>query len=144
VKRESTVAGLDLDAARESALRSAFATWAEHFRSRLRERGLSGLLEDYTALVESLETQSCTHGANGTRRTGSNWQYCCGVSYEFSNDLSVRDAFEIIRSIAGPSGALLPLAEIAALDSRLYAFYEHRPARTGEWWRQGLPRGILP
>lgn len=139
-----TVAGLEVDAARESALRGAFATWADHFRARLRERGLRGLLADYGALVESLETQSCAHGANGTRRTGAAWQDCCGWIYEFQNDLSVRDALEIILRIVGPSGVALPLDEIAALDARLYAFYEHRPTQTGEWWRQGLPRGIRP
>lgn len=144
MKSERTVAGLELDAAVESALRSAFASWAQHFRARLSAGGLRALLERYTALVESLETQSCAHGENGTRQTGSDWQYCCGVSYEFDNDLSVRDALEIIVCIVGPSGVALPLDEIAALDTRLYAFYEHKPPRNGEWWRQGLPRGIRP
>jgi len=106
VKPERTVAGLELDPAREWALRGEFASWAEHFRARLREGGLRALLADYAMLVESLETQSCSHGKNGTRRTGSAWQDCCGISYEFANDLAVRDA--------------------------------------GAWWRQGLPRGILP
>ena len=139
-----TVSDLELDPARESALREAFAGWADHFRVNLRERGLRGLLAEYAQVVESVESQSCTHGKDGTRQTGSAWQYYCGVSYEFANDLAVRDAIAIILCAVGPEAAALPRPEIDALDARLHALYEHAPARTGAWWRVGLPRGILP
>jgi hypothetical protein len=136
VKPGRAVADLDLDPARESALRQAFASWAEHFRAALRERGLRGLLAEYAVLVESVESQSCSHGAK--------WQDCCGVSYEYANDIAVRDAIGIVLLVVGPNGVPLPLDEIVALDERLYALYEHAPPRTGAWWRSGLPRGILP
>ena len=136
MKPARTVADLELDLARESALRQAFATWADHFRVDLRRRGLRGLLAQYAELVESIEAQRCSHSAA--------WQDCCGVSYEYANDISVRDAIGIILCAVGPEAAALPRQEIDALDGRLHALYEHAPARTGAWWRVGLPRGILP
>jgi hypothetical protein len=136
VKPGRTIADLELDPARESALHREFASWAEHFRARLRDGGLRALLADYATLVESTETQRCSHGAV--------WQDCCGVSYEFANDLAVRDALRIILRVVGPDDPALPLEQLDALDRRLHALYEHGPPRSGAWWRQGLPRGILP
>lgn len=141
---ERTVAGLELAPPLERELRQEFGGWAEHVRARLAREGLAFLLAEYAELVESVETQSCAHGANGTRRIGAAWQQCCGVSYEYANDLAVRDALEIVLRVAGPGSAALPYLEIDALDARLAALHEPVPTRRGLWWRTGTPRGILP
>ena len=141
---QPTVASLIVSSELESILRQEFSGWAEHFRVRLREGGLGSLLARYTAVVESIETQSCTHGPDGKLRSGNAWQQCCGISYEYHNDIAVRDAIEIVVSVAGESIPSAFAREIAALDQRLYSHYEHRPPRVGRWWRHGLPRGVLP
>ena len=141
---ERTVAGLELAPSLEGELHRQFRGWSEPFRARLAREGLAFLLAEYAELVESVETQSCAHGPNGARRIGAAWQDCCGVSYEYANDLAVRDALEIVLRVAGPSGAALPCLGIDALDARLAALHEPVPPRRGAWWREGLPRGILP
>lgn len=138
------IAGLELDTPTEMKLRSAFSGWASHFRSRLQTEGIAFLVASYEKAVKSVETQSCAHGPGGERRTGTAWQACCGISYEYNNDLSVRDALEIVLD-AVPAEAVPHLSEqVRALDLRLYALYEHSPPFIGNWWRQGLPRGVLP
>jgi hypothetical protein len=139
-----TVAELSVSPALEAALEREFSSWAEHFRVRLGEGGLAYLVARYTSVVESIETQTCGHGPGGALRRGSAWQECCGISYEYQNDIAVRDALEIIARVAGPSVPAAITGEVAALDTRLYALYEHKPIKLGRWWRQGLPKGVLP
>ena len=139
-----TVANLSVSPAQESILQQEFGGWAEHFRERLGEGGLEYLVAEYASVVESIETQSCSHGPGGTLRQGVAWQECCGISCEYQNDMAVRDALEIIARVAGPCVSTSVTNEVAALDQRLYALYEHKPAKVGGWWRLGLPRGVLP
>jgi hypothetical protein len=90
-----------------------------------------------------LTPQSCTHGAGGRRETGQAWQYCCGISYEYLNDISIRDAIELILGAAPKDATRSLAAQMAALDERLYVLYVHRPEQVASWWRKGLPAGIV-
>src|SRR5687767_13625192 len=126
------IAGLQIPPASERALKESFSDWSDHFLSPLRKEGLPFLILGYRSLVESIETQSCCHG--GKRRTGVAWQECCGISYEYSNDLSVRDAAQNVLDVLPGDSEAHFRSDILALDARLYALYKHRPPRTGEWW----------
>jgi hypothetical protein len=134
------IPGLDLDTATQEQIESAFANWSDHFRRKLNLRDVPGLLADYERLVRSVETRSCEHGHG--LNMGDQWQQCCGISYEYTNDLAVRDAIEIIVQ-AVPSASPQLRQELSRLDERLYALYEHRPLRIDRWWRSGLPAGIV-
>lgn len=138
------ISGLQLAPADERALKKSFKGWSDHFLSPLRKEGLPFLLSGYRTLVESIATQSCHHGSDGKRRTGVDWQECCGISYEYTNDLAVRDAIENVLTVLPDDSEAHFRAEILALDARLYPLYRHRPPRTGEWWHEGLPRGVTP
>jgi hypothetical protein len=137
------IPGLELESKVEMALWDAFQGWADHFLARLEAGGVRWLIKDYTRLVESVETQSCSHGPCGQRQTGLAWQHCCGISYEYRNDISVRDAIQLILDIAPKDTTHALAAEILNLDNRLYALYTHCPPRTGRWWHSGLPEGVV-
>ena len=138
------IPGLKIPPDAEHQIRLAFDGLADHFRNFLATRGIDGLLERYQELVESVETQSCSHGPGRSRQTGSSWQACCGVSYEYDNDLSVRDALETILRLSPTTATVDLRAKVGALDDRLYPLYTHHPPREGRWWREGLPRGVVP
>ena len=137
------IPGLEIDQTIEGLVWAGFASWAEHFRRDLLVSGVRGLLERYRELVESVERRSCTHGPNGTRLAGQAWRSCCGVSYEYQNDLSVRDALAIIQATV-PNTAFQPYEnDLVALDVRLHLNYPPGALRTGEWWRATLPLCIV-
>jgi len=138
-----TVANLSVSPALEVVLQREFSGWADQFRVRLSQGGLEYLVAQYRSVIESIETQTCGHGPSGTLRRGSAWQQCCGMSYEYQNDITVRDALEIIAHVARSCVPAAVTGEVAVLDQRLHALYEHKPAKLGKWWRQGLPRGVL-
>ncbi|MEX0641461.1 MAG: hypothetical protein WD468_02105 [Pirellulales bacterium] len=134
------IPGLDVDGATLDRIESEFASWADHFRDRLYGRGIGGLLEKYEEVVRSIETQSCDHGDG--LNTGDEWRWCCGVSYEYANDISVRDALDTIVEILGGKAPRECVTRLMRLDDRLYALYQHQPPRIGQWWRVGLPAGV--
>jgi len=137
------IPGLNVDPETESRIWAVFARWADHFRASLKSGGIEYLLSEYEELVFSVETESCDHGSFGRHRAGEDWQTCCGISYEYINDISVHDAIEVILSLASNHMTDELKTKIASLDERLYALYEHCPERHGAWWHQGLPRGII-
>ncbi len=137
------ITGLKIPAEAERQIWSAFKDWADHFQQLLASCGIDGLMQQYQELVESVETQSCLHGPGHQRQTGSAWQACCGVSYEYLNDVAVRDALEIVLTFSPASATRDLRTKVAALDDRLYQLYSHQPTRDTSWWREGLPRGIL-
>ncbi len=139
-----TIPGLQTTPEIETELARMFGAWAAHFRDRLQSEGMPYLLSEYRITVESLETKSCGHGPHGTRLTGEAWQWCCGVSYELSNDLASRDAIERILALLSSDTEQELRARVAELDARLYVLYEHKPPRVAGWWHQGLPRGVKP
>jgi hypothetical protein len=137
------IRGLELEPAVEARVWDAFQGWADHFRRRFADDGVPWLIEQYAAVIASLETQSCSHGPGGQRQTGEAWQSCCGTTSEYLNDISIRDALQVILKLAPPEATRSIAADTAALDDRLYALYRHRPTRVGSWWRNGLPQGVV-
>ncbi len=138
------IPGLKIPQEVERQVWSAFDGWADHFRQSLTTRGIGGLLLQYEELVESVETQSCLHGPGHQRQTGSSWQACCGISYEYLNDIAVRDALDVILKLCPGDATQSLRGKVASLDGRLYQLYTHQPPRVVNWWREGLPRGIVP
>src|SRR5690242_5524182 len=128
------IPGIEVDTATESQIWRSFESWADHFRTRLRTSGVDGLIAAYQQLVESVETESCSHGPNGSRLVGSAWSACCGLSYEFTNDVSVRDALEHFLKLASAAMPNEKIAAIAHLDDRLYERYPVGTARENGWW----------
>ena len=137
------IAGLELDRDTEERLRTTFSGWAPQFREALAQGGIPWLLATFQTLVESIETRSCSHGKGGRLLTGVDWQDCCGISYEYRNDISVRDAIDEVLRVAPSATIQQWSAQLAALDDRLYGLYERRPLRVGRWWHDGLPRGVV-
>lgn len=136
------IPGIQLEPATEQRVWAAFDKWASHFKRDLAAGGVPWLVHQYATVVTSVETQSCDHGRDGARQTGEAWQHCCGVSYEYLNDISVRDAIQVLLDLA-PSEASRALGvEVADLDDRLHRLYVHEPDRRGRWWRDGLPVGV--
>lgn len=137
------IIGLDISEEAEERIWSVFDRWSSGFKARLAAEGVPYLIDRYRKLVESVETQSCSHGPAGSRKTGRAWQYCCGITYEFAAELQCRDALRILEDLAPPEAMPKLRQEVAALDDRLYALYEDPPARTGDWWDRAYPRGII-
>lgn len=134
--------GFSLSPHVEHELWRRFEHWPEHFKARLRTDGVDGLLGDYEALVRSVETQSCFHGAAESIRTGEDWQWCCGVSYEYRNDIAVRDALAVFLDVI-PAEEARFRQTVAALDARLRACIESETdTETARWWER-LPRGVV-
>jgi hypothetical protein len=86
---------------------------------------------------------------------GKDYQFYCGVSYEYINDLSVRNALEILLEFSSINDVLRIQEVLAPLDQRL------RKQQVGDqfllnkqvkkkypqdkyWWYYGLPRSIRP
>ena len=90
------IPGIELEPATEQRVWAAFDTWASHFKRDLAAGGVPWLLRQHGTVVTSVETQSCDHRRGGARQTGEAWQHCCGVSYEYLNDISVRDAIQVL------------------------------------------------
>lgn len=61
----------------------------------------------------------------------------------FDAELQCRDALRVIEEAVPPEACPELRQEIAALDERLYALYESPPARTGSWWNEAYPLGII-
>jgi len=137
------IPGLELEPASEARVWDAFQGWADHFRSQLAKGGVDWLVEKYASVIASVENRICGHGPGGRRQTGDAWQSCCGMSYEYRNDLSVRDAIQMIIERAPAAATVSLRAETATLDARLHILYSHRPERVGRWWRDGLPDGVI-
>lgn len=137
------IPGLDLKADEEQRIQAAFEHWSDHFKRDLESGGVAWLVAEYASVVTSLETRSCHHGPGGSLRTGNDWQQCCGISYEYANDITVRDAIQVLYDVAPSEAARAMDAAVKSLDVRLHAMYEPQPERTGRWWRQGLPACVL-
>jgi hypothetical protein len=136
------IPGLSVDADTERQIWSAFGTWAEHFKRELALTGVDGLLRRYREVIMSTTTESCGHGPNGARLTGENWRACCGISYEYLNDISVRTALERIVTLT-PAEVAAPIRlQLAALDAELRQLIDD--ANSEDPWWHTLPRTVAP
>jgi hypothetical protein len=137
------IADLELSPEVEQSLQIAFAGWADFFLKRLSTYGFPPLVSKYESIIRSIETQSCRHGQGGTLQTGDAWRYCCGIWYEYENDITTRTVIAIILTNV-PTEFLVPeRVLIGDLDKRLYALYDDPPLREGYWWEKTLPRGVI-
>ena len=143
VSGTAMIRGLDIDASTEARVWSAFESWGNGFVGSFAELGVPFLIDSYDALVRSIETETCPHGPDGATLQGDDWRFCCGVSYEYLNDISVRDAVELLCSVVPEEGTVALREAIAAIDLRLRRFYP--ASATGPyWWREALPVNVLP
>ncbi|QQO07614.1 hypothetical protein [Breznakiella homolactica] len=129
-------------------LEEKFRTWSDSFQLNLLEKGFLYVLEKYEILITSTENSQCEH--NGQIRTGLDYQNCCGISYEYTNDLSCRTAIEIIlRNTAGNKIEKYK-ERIDSLDKRFKAIPKNdkwivnqasieKYEKNGYWWFYGLP-----
>ena len=148
------IPGLDVDEDTVGRIRQAFTGWADHFHRELSRGGIAQLLREYEALIRSVETQSCSHVAGSKPNTRDDWRACCGLSYEYLNDLSVRDALQIIMDAIPSSESARIMGLVGPLDFRLRrqlfsAESEASVAKRagpvgGAWWRLKLPDVIAP
>jgi hypothetical protein len=139
------IPGIIASSKEEEAIRSAFTPWADHFRRSLSQSGLAFLLDSYEGLLRSLETGRCEHSAE--------YASCCGDFYEFTNDLSVRNAIEIVLDAVSEAERARIMTRVAPLDERyrntqvgtdffLAPGARSRYPQAKYWWYYGLPRGV--
>lgn len=64
------VPDLLLDKEEKEILKSKFIKWSTHFQKTLLNQEVEGLIKKYEDIVFNVETKSCPHTDNGTRRTG--------------------------------------------------------------------------
>src|SRR3990172_238673 len=115
------IPGLQIDPSTEERVWRAFTGWAEHFLGQLRRDGIPGLLHDYERHVVSVETKSCTHDGGRSFNRGVAYQEGCGDIYEYTKDLAVRDALQIIMDALPHQQASVLAQGIIGLDQRLKA-----------------------
>jgi hypothetical protein len=135
------IPGLPIDSDTERQVWLAFATWAEHFKRDLAITGIDGLLGRYREIVESVVTESCGHGPNGARLTGDQWRSCCGISYEYLNDIGVRTALERIITLV-PQEVANRIRSETQVDSQLRGLIDAQTS-ANPWWHS-LPRTVAP
>lgn len=118
------------------------------FSASITGQGFSSIIDLYETLIIRTETSACEH--NGQIRHGGDYQTCCGVSYEYLNDLSCRDMMEIIIRNVSPEKLDAFRERITALDERFrripkndkWIIAEHaveKYRKLDYWWYYGLP-----
>jgi len=124
--------GYAVDPETEAQVWEVFQTWSPHFKARLAESGIPGLLHRDENLVERVENAI----------SSSSTLYV----YDYDHWLTTRDVLEILVEHAPTGLSQEDAASLAALDARLEPLI--RPgktplvhSRTHEscWWHQGLP-----
>ena len=147
------ITGLSTSSAEEEEILAKFKTWSDKFKKILTLNGMNGLVDEYAQLVSSVETQTCQHGPNGTILTGEKYFECCGVSYEYLNDISVRTAIEMIIEMISEPERVRIIDLIQPIDYRLKSILakNEKVFRTTEikgmsrekyWWRYKIPATI--
>lgn len=141
----NSIPGLNIDEIEKEKLRDKFQSWAVHFQKKLFTRGLDGLIEQYSEVVQNVKTQSCPHTKDGTRRTGEEYFSCCGISYEYKNDISKREALQIIIDIVNTDLSNSIINRIYEIDMTLKDLIIRNntdPDFNINWWKKYLPYGV--
>ena len=131
------IKGLEVNSEVEARIWQSFNGWAEHFLKNLRSDGLNYLLSKYQELIESLEANKHDY------------------SYEYINDLSMRNAIQIILDCLPIEEKQKFYSKIEGLDKRLKAQMVtsdficnekviHQYPQAVYWWYYGLPKCIEP
>jgi hypothetical protein len=99
------------------------------------------LIDKYRQTIISVESQSCACG--GILLQGDEWrQRGCGISYEYRNDISTRNAIE--DAMLAEQLSAEQLLMVAELDTRLKALLAANNVSIlgGRFWENGLPFGV--
>lgn len=145
------IPGLALGKEEKFKLQNQFKTWAVHFQRDLLETGLDGLIEQYRRVVCHIQTQTCSHTKDGLVNTGDDFIYCCGISYEYFNDISVRKALQIIMDNVNEGLKSTIMLLIRDIDQELQDLIIKNPENENpcfdesfNWWSKYLPFGVKP
>ena len=149
------IPGLSLTDEECKNINSQFSTWADHFTKLLYSQGMVWLISQYETVVTTCELETCHHGPNGTALRGEAFRDCCGISYEYMNDISCRYALQIIIDSVSDLEKARIQGLISELDQRLKALLDKNPEiyRDTEmaekpkdifWWHYKLPVTIRP
>lgn len=145
------IPGLEISPEEKERIHKSFQSWALHFQRFLLESGIYGLIARYKEVVFNVKTQSCPHTRDGSMRRGEAYFSCCGISYEYFNDISVRTSIEII--LASVNGMLKEkiYERVESIDSELKALIVKNSENSHpdfqdclRWWEKYLPYGVRP
>jgi len=126
-----------------SEILNLFSTWADHFKNKLTETGVPGLIQKYKDIVDNVNNQKCPHG--------NDYQNCCGISYEYYNDISVRTALQILIDNLSDKESNQIIQEINSIDLIHKKLIIDNPVNYGKeyhlkkhkWWENLLPMGVV-
>jgi len=125
-------------------IQQAFQNWAFHFQRFILTGWLTWLIERYWKVVSNVKKQSCSHWTNGELLTGLDFEWCCGISYEYWNDISDRNALDIIISSTFVGDNFLKeIDDIDLILKDLIVKNNESPSfDTNHWWNEYLPLGV--
>jgi len=112
------IPGLKIDSATEKKILDMFKDEDVTLYQKLQEKGLHPLMDDYEALVKSLETKTCMHGPNGSALSGIEYEDCCGNEQKYSEDYQCRTVIQQIIDLLPLGEAHRVSAILAPIDER--------------------------
>ena len=143
------IPGLNIDKSEKEKIRTVFQKWAVHFQCFILEKGIDGLIKRYKNVVVNVKTQSCPHTNNGSLNKGEAYFACCGISYEYFNDISVREALQVIIASVKKNIQNDIVKKIINTDNDLKDLIMKNeeninPSFKNEnsWWMKYLPYGV--
>ncbi len=140
--------GLNITEEQAQTILMRFNRWALHFKKKLKEDGINALLADYDLLVRSCETQIC-------QKSKRPYAECCGVSYEYINDISARrTALEIIMDNLDNGEKARVMGLVDPIDKRLKVLLDENDRKFHDkeiegypedkyWWEYKLPKCVI-
>lgn len=149
---DAGIPGLVLSKEEINKLRDEFHSWAIHFQLLLIQEGSKKLLHDYEKLIYSIENSTCEHDRKINK--GKDWQNCCGIYYEYLNNISCRTAIEIIIKTISIDENNEFIANVEKLDQRFKAVPKmqkwivsdnviEKYQKNDYWWYFGLPLTVV-
>jgi hypothetical protein len=102
---------------------------------------MNALIDKYRQTILGVESQACHCG--GITLQGDEWrQRGCGISYEYTNDISVRSLIE--EAMVAKQLNAEDLQSVSTLDDRLKVLLAANGVSiSGEcFWQNGLPIGV--
>lgn len=139
--KEKPIPGLDITPEERHRIWSIFSGWSDHFLRRLETAGVSALLEDYKAIVATVQPPDFDRDTDEVLKDAKSW-LCCDDRYEYQNDISLRTAIQKIMDLLPPEKVAALSSAISQLDDRLFRLYPPGTIRDGSWWETALPSTI--
>lgn len=145
------IPGLEVNDIEYQKLKDSFEHWSVGFQRKLFVQGLPGLISRYEEVVHNVKTQTCPHTRDGSLNTGEEYFSCCGISYEYWNDISSRHAIHVIIQAINNDSKQKIENQIQKIDNELKdlilmnndnkdPIFDPRK----EWWKEYLPYGVRP